>query len=97
MELGVNVSPSTAKVTDLHGEGNELSLRDTVTSSLHLYLSQLSGHEPEGLYKLFLEEVERPLLELVMQYCKGNQTKAARYLGLNRGTLRKKLILYGLG
>ena len=92
----MNVSHSSVQVTDLHRESNEQSLRDTVTSSLNLYFSQLSGHEPEGLYKMFIEEVERPLFELVMQYCKGNQTKAARYLGLNRGTLRKKLVLYGL-
>ena len=92
----MNVSSSTAQVTDLRRERSRQSLRDTVTSSLHLYFNQLSGHEPEGLYKMFIEEVERPLLELVMQYCKGNQTKAAKYLGLNRGTLRKKLKIYGL-
>ncbi|MBT8123984.1 MAG: hypothetical protein KJO81_04075, partial [Gammaproteobacteria bacterium] len=50
----------------------------------------------EELYKMFVGEVERPLLESVMEYCNGNQTKAARYLGLNRGTLRKKLKLYSL-
>ena len=87
---------STAQVTNLHSERRKQPLRDTVTNSLRLYLNQLSGHEPEDLYKLFVEEVERPLLESVMQYCNGNQTKAARYLGLNRGTLRKKLKMYGL-
>ncbi len=92
----MNVPSSTAQVTDLHRERGKQSLRDTVTSSLHLYFSQLSGYEPEGLYKMFIGEVERPLLELVMEYCKGNQTKAAKYLGLNRGTLRKKLKIYGL-
>ncbi len=87
---------STAQVTNLHSERRKQPLRDTVTNSLRLYLNQLSGHEPEDLYKMFLEEMERPLLESVMQYCNGNQTKAARYLGLNRGTLRKKLKMYGL-
>lgn len=92
----MSASPSTAEVTDLRRERSKHSLRETVTSSLHLYLNQMSDYEPEGLYKLFIEEVERPLLELVMQYCKGNQTKAAKYLGINRGTLRKKLKIYGL-
>ena len=92
----MNATFSTAQVTNLHRERRKQPLRDTVTNSLRLYLNQLSGHEPEDLYKMFLGEVERPLLESVMQYCNGNQTKAARYLGLNRGTLRKKLKLYGL-
>ena len=93
----MSASPSTAEVTDLGRERSKHSLRETVTSSLQIYLNQLSGHEPDGLYKMFIEEVERPLLEQVMQFCKGNQTKAAKYLGINRGTLRKKLKQYGLG
>jgi Fis family transcriptional regulator len=43
-----------------------------------------------------MEEVERPLLESVMDYYSGNQSKAAEALGLNRGTLRKKLKQYGI-
>jgi Fis family transcriptional regulator len=43
---------------------------------------------------MVIEEVEKPLLESVMNYCGGNQTKAAKCLGLNRGTLRKKLKHY---
>jgi Fis family transcriptional regulator len=92
----MNASFSTAQVTTLHEERRKSPLRDNVKNSLRLYLNSLSGHEPEELYKMFTEEVERPLLETVMEYCNGNQTKAARYLGLNRGTLRKKLKLYGL-
>jgi Fis family transcriptional regulator len=45
---------------------------------------------------MVMDEVERPLLECTMEYCGGNQTKAAKYLGLNRGTLRKKLKHHGL-
>lgn len=43
-----------------------------------------------------LTEVEAPLLETVMNHVKGNQTKASELLGLNRGTLRKKLKQYDL-
>jgi Fis family transcriptional regulator len=45
---------------------------------------------------MFLQEVETPLLETVMAYVRGNQSKAAELLGINRGTLRKKLKMYGL-
>ncbi|MFJ2712090.1 DNA-binding transcriptional regulator Fis, partial [Pseudomonas sp. NPDC087346] len=48
------------------------------------------------VYNLVLSEVEAPLLESVMNYVKGNQTKASELLGLNRGTLRKKLKQYDL-
>ena len=56
---------------------------------------------PEGepvseLYQMVLAEMEIPLLEKVLEYPRGNQTKAAELLGLNRGTLRKKLKQYGL-
>jgi Fis family transcriptional regulator len=46
---------------------------------------------------MVMEQVEAPLLEIIMEYANGNQTKAARYLGLNRGTLRKKLKRYEVG
>ena len=44
-----------------------------------------------------LAEVEHPMLDMVMQYTRGNQTRAANMLGINRGTLRKKLKKYGMG
>lgn len=71
-------------------------IRSCVTDALATYFRQLNGHSCEGLYKLVLAEVEQPLLEAVMDYCGGNQTRAAQILGINRGTLRKKLQQYGL-
>jgi Fis family transcriptional regulator len=47
-------------------------------------------------YSLLLAEVEAPMLQEIMQYTRNNQTKASIMLGLNRGTLRKKLKQYGL-
>ncbi|WP_154027516.1 helix-turn-helix domain-containing protein [Buchnera aphidicola] len=47
-----------------------------------------------NLYHMFLSEIEKPLFDSVMQYTRGNQTQAALILGINRGTLRKKLNLY---
>ena len=48
------------------------------------------------VYQMVLAEVEAPLLEEIMRYTRNNQTKASQMLGLNRGTLRKKLKQYGL-
>lgn len=71
-------------------------LNGSVSDALDRYFTNLDGHEPDGLYQLFMEEVERPLLERVLKYTDGNQTRAAAVLGINRGTLRKKLTQYGL-
>jgi len=71
-------------------------LHDSVRQSLDNYLAQLKGQMPSNLYELILAEVEAPLMEAVMEYTKGNQSRAAIVLGLSRGTLRKKLKQYGL-
>ncbi|HRD66999.1 MAG TPA: DNA-binding transcriptional regulator Fis [Candidatus Competibacter sp.] len=71
-------------------------LRDHVYETLRIYFHNLGGQAPSNLYDLVQREVEPPLLEIVMQFTGGNQTKAAAILGLNRGTLRKKLRQYGL-
>ena len=70
-------------------------LRDQVRESLRIYFHNLGGQAPSHLYELVLSEVEAPLLEIVMAFVDGNQTKAAAILGLNRGTLRKKLRQHG--
>jgi Fis family transcriptional regulator, factor for inversion stimulation protein len=71
-------------------------LHDSVRQSLENYLIHLQGQAPNNLYDLILAEVESPLLVAVMEYTKGNQSKAAIILGISRGTLRKKLKQYGL-
>ena len=71
-------------------------LRDHVAETLRIYFHNLGGQAPSNLYDLVLREVESPLLQSVMNFTRGNQTKAAIILGLNRGTLRKKLRQYGL-
>lgn len=75
---------------------NAATLTETVKNTLMTYFDQLDGAEPSEIYNMVLKQVEAPLLEVVMQQVDGNQTKAAACLGLNRGTLRKKLRLYGL-
>ena len=67
-----------------------------VKAMLDTYFKELDGHEASEVYQMVLQEVEQPLLESVMNYTRGNQSKAAIVLGLNRGTLRKKLKQYNL-
>lgn len=71
-------------------------LRDSVEKAMENYFHQLDGQEVTNVYQMVLNEVEAPLLESVMVFTRNNQTKASEVLGLNRGTLRKKLKQYGL-
>ncbi len=71
-------------------------LHDSVRQALESYFTQLKGQAPNNLYELVLAEVEVPLIEAVMEFTKGNQSRAAILLGLSRGTLRKKLKIYGM-
>lgn len=64
--------------------------------ALHQYFTTLNGDRPGELYDLVIGEVERPLFKAVMDYTQGNQSQAAGILGINRGTLRKKLRTYSL-
>jgi len=72
------------------------TLRECVSSTLGDYLREVDDELDSDLYNMVLSEVEAPLLEQVMQKARSNQSVAARMLGLNRGTLRKKLRHYGL-
>ena len=72
------------------------TLREQVLSSVENYFALLEGEQAKDLYELVLAEVEAPLLAAVMHQTRGNQSKAAIVLGLNRGTLRTKLKQYGL-
>ena len=60
------------------------------------YFENLNGHKPGDLYQLVMGEVEKPLFRAVLIYTNGNQSEAADILGINRGTLRKKLKDYKL-
>lgn len=82
--------------TDRTAIKNASTLRDCVESTLSNYFAQLDGAPVTDVYQLVLTEVEAPLLEQVLKYTRNNQTKASELLGLNRGTLRKKLKQYGL-
>lgn len=71
-------------------------LRVQTENALKIYFESLNGHRPGDLYNLVLGQVEEPLFRAVMKYTNGNQSQAAEMLGINRGTLRKKLKTYSI-
>jgi len=77
-------------------ERRKQPIRRSVTSAIELYLQDMGGHDVNNLYHVVLSEVEPAILDVVMNFVEGNQTEAAEMLGISRGTLRKKLKLYGL-
>ena len=81
---------------DLQTQTKASPLRTQAKVAIKNYLSQLNGNDVDDMYDLVLSEIEAPMLEEVMQYTRGNQTRAANLLGIIRGTLRKKLKKYGM-
>jgi Fis family transcriptional regulator len=71
-------------------------LSNAVKHSIRRYLFELEGTQPNNMYELVLRQIEQPLFEAILEHTKGNQSRAAEMLGLNRGTLRKKLRSYNL-
>ncbi len=71
-------------------------LSHAVKHSIRRYLYELEGTQPNNMYDLVLRQIEQPLFEAILEHTKGNQSRAAELLGLNRGTLRKKLRSYNL-
>jgi two-component system, NtrC family, nitrogen regulation response regulator GlnG len=71
------------------GEGGALA--NLIARRIAGWLEEPNGEEPRDLYQKLVAEIERPLIELALKRTGGNQVKAARMLGLNRNTLRKKI------
>jgi Fis family transcriptional regulator, factor for inversion stimulation protein len=74
----------------------ETPLRDSVKNALENYFAHLGSETPTNVFDMVMEQIELPLLQRVMAYTGNNQSKAAKVLGLSRGTLRKKLKIYDL-
>ena len=90
-----------AKKKDKHGKQlkakkSKKPLHKHTEDALDDYFKSLNGDRPGDLYDLVIGEVERPLFKAVLDYTHGNQSQAAGILGINRGTLRKKLRTYSL-
>ncbi|WP_313297697.1 Fis family transcriptional regulator [Diaphorobacter sp.] len=72
------------------------NIEECVRESLQSYFRDLDGEAPDGVYEMVIRLVEKPLLEVVMTQANENQSRAAEWLGLNRNTLRKKLVEHKL-
>ncbi len=73
-----------------------VSLDACIRATLATYFADLGASEPHALYDMVVKAVERPLLDVVMQRAEGNQSRAAEWLGINRNTLRRKLLEHQL-
>ena len=67
-------------------------IEECIRDTLEQYFRDLRGTEPHSVHSMIVDAVERPLLEVVMKHAEGNQSKAADWLGINRNTLRRKLL-----
>ena len=72
------------------------NLPDNIDTLLDQYFNDLDGDQASAIYEMVINTVEKPLLLYIMNKAEGNQSKAAKMLGLNRNTLRKKLKHYNL-
>lgn len=94
----IPASPNIISATDEKSDDDPTKpLRLYVQAALKDYLHKLDGEIPCDLHKLVMKEVEEPMFETVMQFTRGNQTRASEILGINRSTLRKKLKQYDIG
>jgi Fis family transcriptional regulator len=75
---------------------NKHPITECIETQLQSYFNDLKGTPPTDIYQMVLTVVEKPILELVMQHAKQNQSLAAQYLGINRNTLHKKLVEHQL-
>jgi Fis family transcriptional regulator len=81
------------KTSPVNGSG---SLGENVKEIIEKYFKDMDGHEPTNLHELVMSQVEKPLIETVIDNSRGNISHAAQLLGLNRGTLRNRMQKYGL-
>ncbi len=71
-------------------------IEECIRENLERYFEDLNGVEPATMYAMILGVVEKPLLDVVMKHAEGNQSRAAEWLGINRNTLRRKLLEHKL-
>ena len=87
---------STANRDSALAQDEQTTLAESVRECVERYISAMGDEEISNLYELVLSEVEAPLIQSVLDSTHNNQSKTALMLGLNRGTLRKKLRKYGM-
>ena len=81
---------------DLITRLDQYSIEDVVELKISRFFDQIGTFYPEDVYDLLMSKVEKPLLIQILRRVGGNQVQAAKILGINRNTLRKKIKQYGL-
>jgi Fis family transcriptional regulator len=89
--MTTEINDKSTKAVDL-----PTPLRKNVQLAIRRYLDDMGHAQPESLYRILMAEVEPPLLEEVLRFTQGNQSKTAKILGMTRNTLRAKLNLYDI-
>jgi len=79
-----------------NAESNSEQLGQLVREAITEYFCNLDGTNARNIYSLVINQIERPLLETVMQHANNNQSKAAQWLGISRNTLRKLIAKYNV-
>ncbi|MDR3479030.1 MAG: helix-turn-helix domain-containing protein [Gammaproteobacteria bacterium] len=92
----MNKNEEKSTLDSLSESSEVVTLKSNVTEIMKHYFANLKGEEPRNVYDFFLDEIEEPLLSVVMKQVRGNQSEAARMLGISRGTLRSLLKKFGM-
>ncbi|NYT27329.1 helix-turn-helix domain-containing protein [Candidatus Thiodubiliella endoseptemdiera] len=75
---------------------NTTDLPKCINAKLERYFTQLKGEPATGIHKMVMNESESITIKFVLDMVEKNQSEASRILGMNRGTLKKKIELYKL-
>jgi Fis family transcriptional regulator len=67
-----------------------------INAKLTRYFEQLDGEQASGVHKMVMNEVEPLVIKFILELVNNNQSEASRILGINRGTLKKKIEFYKL-
>lgn len=103
LNFETNLSSNTVKKTNIQIQDqvfiakiDSLAIEDLVEIKISRFFDQLGGFYPDDVYDLMLAKLEKPLMSQILRRVGGNQVQAAKILGINRNTLRKKLKTHGL-
>jgi two-component system nitrogen regulation response regulator GlnG len=95
--LVIDDFPSLAPAGGLQAvTGGELSLEELIDTKLRISFANIDKLESGDVYNMVIEQVERPLISLLLEKTRWNQVRAASILGINRNTLRKKITDLGI-
>jgi len=86
--------PSGLKDSDIAKQLDNYSLESIVEFKISRFLDQIGTYYPDKLYGLIMKKMEKPLIKQILKRTGNNQVHAAKILGINRNTLRKKMKLY---